>query len=229
MRSLECPPPRRARLQQLEHTVVVLVRRPLVTGEQPVRVRRDVRQRLPEQALEVLSEKGHALGGTVGRFVVNGTEARVQRVEHAGGRARRFDARTVRELVTLRRGDRVVRFPAHQRAVRRITVQQLGQERRAGAGHAEHSDGPCDRRARQLGVVVNPCGHSESVCERLGDDVRERGDAELRQLGFLAQRGDEPFEAFAVGVAAEVLEPGLGTRRCDERVRVHGAASSHPA
>ena len=165
LRRLQRPAPGGARLQQLQHEMVVLVRRGLVTVDEPLVVGRHVRHDRELQALEVLGEQGDALGGFVRRLVVDRLHARIERVQHLGAGARLLDARIGRERRGLGGRHAVPRLPAHERAPVRVTAEQARHQRRTGAGQSEDDEGRDDLLVAHLGMLRHPVDHAEAIDE----------------------------------------------------------------
>ena len=188
VRALQRPPAADATaLQHLQRQPVVLVRRPLIDAEQPSAVGRDVRDRLPRQALEVLAHQRDALGRTVGFLVVDRADPRVDLFEHVVAHAGGFDTRTAAKVGGRRWGNAVAGLPAQERAVAGVLFEQVAEERRAGAEHADHHDRRVDALVGDVGVLLRPVDDAEAVGERPDDVGVDRGFAELVELRFGAR------------------------------------------
>ena len=148
-----------AALQDLQHQPVVVVGRPVVGGPPPRAVRRHVGDRLPADALERLPHHRDALGRVDGRLVVDRADRRVERLEHVDAALGRVHARAAAPRLARRRGSGVLRLPPEQRAVGRVLVEQVRQERGAGAEHADHHD----RRLDPLRRATSGCCFAQST------------------------------------------------------------------
>ena len=117
----------------------------------------------------MLGEEGDALGRAVGGVVVDGLEARVERVEHhhagLGGR----DPRVGVERGCLRRRNAVGRLPPHQRPTPGIAAEERAQERGASAGQTGHDERGHDPLGANFRVISAPRDDPQAVREHPDD------------------------------------------------------------
>ena len=222
-----------ATLQDLQHQPVVVVGRPVVGGPPPRAVRRHVGDRLPADALERLTHHRDALGRVDGRLVVDRADRRVERLEHVDAALRRVHARAAAPRLARRRRSGVLRLPPEQRAVGRVLVEQVREERGAGAEHADHDDRCLDPLRVDLGVLLGPVDDLEPVDQRGGHGRRQRDGAELVELRLAVEAVDVQLQALAEAhdaardqVLTEVVEPGLLDRGGHDLVDVHRPSST---
>ncbi len=219
VRALERPAsPDAAALEDLQHRPVVLVRRTMIGAEEPAVVARDVRDRLPREADEVLAHDGDALGRSVGVFVVDRLHARVDHLEHVAALLGRIDARSRAVIGRRRRGDRVVRLPPQQRPVPEVLVEHVAEKGGAGAEHPDDDDRGVDRLVGDLRVPSQPIDDPQPVHERGDDRSGDRDRADLTEPCVGVHRLAVGRESLGVGVGAEVVESGLGVRLIEECV-----------
>ena len=164
----------------------------------PAHVRREVVLAPEDHALEVATRDAHALlreprAGRVHRLHLGS-----RRVTEVDARLHVVDARVgvVRRRLGWR--DRAVDLPAQRHAIRRVLAEEIVQDRRAGATHADHHDDRPDVGARDVGVLVVPVHDLEPVREVADQVVGCDRDAELAEPCLGMQPVDEEVEAFAV-------------------------------
>ena len=162
---------------------MVLVRRALVDFEQPPSVRRHVGDRLPRQALEVLAHQRDALGRAVGLLVMDGADPRIDLLEHVVADPRRLDARIGVRRRPASAAERCRPPPSASSARLRVVLfEQVAEEGRSGAEHADHDERRVDALVGDVGCR---CAQStiRSRFDEAADDVgADRGGAELVEL-----------------------------------------------
>ena len=135
---------------------MVLVRRAVVGGVQPLAVRGHVRERLPREALEVLVEHRDAFGRAVGLLALHDVDPRVDAVERRGARAGGVDARVVAVIAGV--GGGALLCASHRSSGRRplVLLEQVAEERRAGAEDADDDERRLDALVGHLRVAAWP-------------------------------------------------------------------------
>ena len=173
MRALQRPSTAHpAALEYLQCQAVILVRGALVGREQPPAVGRHVRDGLPRQALEVLAHHRDALGRTVGLFVMDRANLRVDLSRTCRRHPRRLrPAVHCAAFAGVGRRHAVAAIPSAAAHDYEVPLEQVAQERGAGAEHADHHHGRVDALLGDRGVPLRPVDDPQPVHEA-ADDVR---------------------------------------------------------
>ena len=118
----------------------------------------------------------------------------------------------------LGRRARTVDLPRERHAVRGILREEVVQDRRAGARLADDDDRRDDVDVGDLGMLLAPLDDAEAVRQIVDELARRRSARRARaDAASVAQRVDEPLEAFLPGVLAEVVEAGRVVRVATSR------------
>ena len=180
-RHLQAPGARRGRLQHLQIALLVFVgARHVGFVKQPFCVARRRQERVPRQALEVLVVDEHVLGRAVGVFPVRQRHFRL--LDHLHNLALLLQQGQTSWIGAQRLGAgrwyRIHALPVEQRTACRVLVEQVADDSRAGAGHAENEQRTLDGRVEHFGVRLNVGVHLHAPPQGVGRVIEDAFPAE---------------------------------------------------
>jgi hypothetical protein len=203
LRCLEVPLPGCPGLEQLQHPLVVAVRRREVGAHHPLEVARQEEHRREDQAVGLVGEQGDALDRSLGRVVVHRLEPGDAPALVGFARGQVPVVAPVR--VRRRRRHGVDRLPSAQRAKRGVLAEQVAERGRARARHPDDDDRTLDALLAELRVVPPPRLHPKPVHQRRHDEVLGHGAAGRAERRLLLQTVDQSGQALTEGGTAEVV------------------------
>ena len=216
---------RRTPLQQLQELAVEAVGGGLVAAREPRAVGGDPGLTLELQALELVDEKRHALGGRAGRHRVDHLHLRRQRVQGLQLGVGRLDARIRRTVKELGRRARLLGLPVKRRSGEGVQREQVVQQGGPGPGQAEDEDRPLDHLFQDLGMPEEPVVQLQPVHEKLGEPAANGSPTQGAQPGLLLVGAHEEFEPLVKGRISEIVESRLPGGLLEKALRRHRAAA----
>ena len=183
-----------------------------------------------DQARELGGGHAHALLGQVPTHPVHALEIGDESLGLIELVLALGDARIVVIVRALRGWRRVVDLPGLRDAIGRIEHQELVEDGGAGARLARDEDRAPDRPPPDLGVPLVPIEDLHPVGEAAHQVLSHHHAADQAEPGLALEGVDQAVKGLDAPLVADVLQPGLPARLCDQRVDVEGdGLDSHAA